>query len=56
MSSAPYVLYEPRSSLATVQWIECQTKDIAEIRKSEKSVAKIFNKQKKSGIWRGKKE
>lgn len=36
-SSAPYVVYEPRNGLAMLQWIECETKTIAEIKKLELS-------------------
>lgn len=41
LSAAPCAVYEPANGLAMVQWIECEAKAIAEIKKLEKSWKKI---------------
>lgn len=57
MSAAPCAVYEPANGLAMVQWIECEAKAIAEIKKLEKSWEKKKNQSKKKcEILRGKRE
>lgn len=46
MSAAPCAVYEPANGLAMVQWIECEAKAIAEIKKLEKSWEKKKKKTK----------